>query len=390
MKATEHKNTTISINSKLLATALATLSKVIMANPIVPIIENVHASTHNGILTLKASDMRTTLVTTLAYNQKIGETDTVFLIPHKLSLDLLKSLPDIAITMEHQEVGINNSFKLTFRFDKQKYSMETESPVDFPKAPDINGEEFELPADQLQEGLKYCLNAVSDDDFRPAMQGVYFDTDSSSNITLVSTNGHAIIMYEMKVSGIEKVSFILRSSAAQAVLDIISPSNETITITKSINAVKIDLGSYIIISQQIDERYPDFNSAVPKDYPNTVSVNLNDWRSLVNRSILFANRTTGGIRNGFSNGKLNISSEDMDYNTESNQEIEIDSDSPFEATAIGINGKLMQKVTRPASGLVNVSFSTHNRMLLLSVPNSLAESIKIGIMPVMLAEHATL
>lgn len=394
MKTTQNNKTTtaltLTINSKTLADAFITLAKVINPSPIVRIIENVHATLNKGELTLRATDMKTTMVTMLSYTPEIGETEGVFLIPHKLSMELLKSLPNTSITLLHEhsewrdEKGkLQESFKLTYRVEKQKYVLESECPVNYPKDLVVDSDEITLPADQLQEGLKFGLTSVSNDELRPAMMGVYFDCDTK-NLTLASTDAHTIVVYETKVPSIPKFSFILRTDAAHALLGVITPTTQEVTISKSKNAVRISANNYTITSQLIDERFPDYKNAIPTTFPNTVKVDMNEWKALVKRSLLFSSAITNAVKNEFSPSRLRVSSEYVEYNSESDQEIDIDGECDY--MAIGVNGKNLLRVTQAISGTVAVSFMAPNRILQLTTENSLAESLRVGVMPVMLLD----
>lgn len=374
----------LNLNSKSLLNALLALGKVVSANPIVPSIENVHVTVSPGQLKLRATDLLTTLTTVVNFATEIGEKyEGVFLIPHKLTMDLLKSLPDVPVLLCHEN-SLEN-FKITFRIDKQKYALQTENPKDFPKEQKVIGETLSLPADQIKEGLKICLNSVGTDDLRPQMQGIYFDSDTT-NLTLASTNGHHIVRYQTKVLNESKLNFILRSGAANAIADAIEPTTKFIELTVSDKLVMINLGNITISSQLIDERYPDYKSAVPQEFPNVANLNLNDWKTLIKRSLLFSNKTTSAIRCHFIDDKLRVSSEDLDFQTQSDQEIEIDG--TFENTAIGLNGKYLISSTQSISGDIVLRFSTPNRMIDIDVPDTLAESLHIGLMPVFLAENA--
>ena len=91
-----------------------------------------------------------------------------------------------------------------------KYNMSGHDPADFPrKKTDAEMDSLTLSSHTLLRGINKTLFAVSNDDMRKNMMGVFFQIDFSK-VNLVSTDAHKLVKYEYR--GIDSdvtTSFIL-------------------------------------------------------------------------------------------------------------------------------------------------------------------------------------
>ena len=76
--------------------------------------------------------------------------------------------------------------------DNGKYKLSGENSADFPKEPTADGvDEVKLASSVLNKGVSKTLFAVSNDELRPAMTGVFFQLDENG-ITFVATDAHRL------------------------------------------------------------------------------------------------------------------------------------------------------------------------------------------------------
>ena len=61
-----------------------------------------------------------------------------------------------------------------------------------------------------------------------------------------------------------------------------------------------------LVCRLIDERFPDYKSAIPVDTPNKLRVDRTDLLSALRRSIIFSNKTTSQVRFKISGSELQI------------------------------------------------------------------------------------
>ena len=97
------------VSSSALLKQLAAINGVITTNPVVPILENFLFEIEEGQLTVTASDLQTSMITSLEVEAK--ESGSIA-VPAKILLETLKNLPEQPVT---------------FSIDKETYSVEINS-----------------------------------------------------------------------------------------------------------------------------------------------------------------------------------------------------------------------------------------------------------------------
>ena len=86
------------INSLLFSKQIQSLSGVITNSNTVPIINCFHFHLDEGLLTIRATDLETTLVAKIEVESGRVEGITDIAIPSKLLLDIVKNLEDVPLT----------------------------------------------------------------------------------------------------------------------------------------------------------------------------------------------------------------------------------------------------------------------------------------------------
>ena len=104
-------------------------------------------------------------------------------IPAKILLDSLKNIAEQPLTF-----NIDKNFGVEITSDDGKYKVMGENPDNFPKEPaadDANN--FTMTSTALVTAINKAIFAVSNDDLRPAMTGVFFELDKKDHKTLATT-----------------------------------------------------------------------------------------------------------------------------------------------------------------------------------------------------------
>lgn len=133
----------------------------------------------------------------------------------------------------------------------------------FPKLPELLNEKtyFDISFEKLKTEFKRCIQAVSDDEMRPALTGVYLNTDKKE---IVATNGMILYRGKLEIQTITKGT-ILMSGIQKYVKAMQYIECENVEIKADATRSKISCGSFDFISRQIDEMFPNYTEALPKD-----------------------------------------------------------------------------------------------------------------------------
>ena len=104
----------------------------------------------------------------------------------------------------------------------------------------------------------------------------------------------------------------------------------------------LSIGSDTYFTRIIDERFPDYESVLPKENDKTVSVKKDDILSGVKRVSIFSNRSTHQIALDISEGKIVLTTEDPERASKAKEELVADLNG--EGVTIGYNANYLKDV----------------------------------------------
>src|SRR6195952_4918111 len=176
------------VSSSSLLKHLQQISGVINANTVLPILEDFLFDITDKKLNIVATDLETVMRVQMDVE---SQENSRVCIPAKILIDSLKNIPDQPLTFT-----IDKSFAVELTSDNGKYKVMGENPDNFPKEPAADDTtSFTMPSSALVTGINKTLFAVSNDDLRPAMTGVFFELDKKY-IQFVATDAHRLVKYK--------------------------------------------------------------------------------------------------------------------------------------------------------------------------------------------------
>jgi DNA polymerase III subunit beta len=370
------------VSSSVLLKQLSAVNGVIANNPIVPILENFLFQIDQNQLTVTASDLQTVMITTLA----IESTDSgAIAVPARLLLDTLRGLPDQPITFKIDK----DTFGTEIITKNGRYKLSGENPIDFPKVPQVTKSlSVQIAADVLGAAIANTIFAVSNDDLRPAMTGVYVQL-TAEYTNFVATDGHRLIRYRRNDVKSEQESTMIIPRKALTLLKSTLPSDDT-TVTADFSSANafFSFNNIRMICRLIDERFPDYENAIPQNNPNVMTINRSEFLGSLKRISIYSNKTTHQIRLKLAQNDLVISAEDLDYSNEANEKLMCDYEG--DEMEIGFNAKFMvEMLGNISSNMISLEMSQPNRAgLIIPSDKKENEDILLLVMPVMLNTYA--
>lgn len=370
------------VSSSVLLKQLSAINGVVSTNPIVPILENFLFKLEANTLTVTASDLQTVMITEIEVE---GGDKGAIAVPAKLLLDTLRGLPEQPITFNVDE----ETFGTEIVSDNGRYKLSGENPIDFPKTPTVNrGQTVDFSSSALGTAIANTIFATSTDDLPQAMTGVFVQI-GTENATFVATDGHRLVRYRRTdIQSSADTSMIIQRKALNLLKSCLPSDDVPLKAEFTASNAFFSFNNIRMICRLIDERFPDYENALPTNNPNTLTINRMEILNSLRRISIYSNRTTHQVRLKMAPGALSISAEDLDYSNEANEKLmcEFNGD-PME---IGFNAKFLIEIL---SNLVckNITFelSAPNRAgLIIPVEQEDNEDILMLVMPVMLNTYA--
>ncbi|MDB5274304.1 MAG: dnaN [Chitinophagaceae bacterium] len=370
------------VSSSTLLKHLNSVNGVITTNPVVPILENFLFEVTEGLLTVSASDLQTSMITEIPVDAKKKGSIAV---PAKILLDTLKNLPEQPVTFSIDE----ETYSIEISSDNGRYRLSGENATDFPKVPAVkNGYSVEMPADVLNRAISSTLFAASNDELKPAMTGVYLLL-SDTNVTFVATDGHRLVKFRrVDVTSDMANNIIIPKKALNLIKSSIPSDRSMVKIEFNASNAFFSFGNLKMICRLIDERFPDYENAIPVNNPNKLVISKNDFFNSLRRISIYANKTTHQVRLKIAGSELQISAEDLDFSNEANERLACDYQG--EDMEIGFNARfLLEMLNNLDCESVELQLSAPNRAGILTPADKQdSEDLLMLVMPVMLNNYA--
>jgi DNA polymerase-3 subunit beta len=366
------------VSTSILLKQLQAISGASSSSTVLPILENFLFEIKDNILTISATDLQTSMVTTLQIEAK--EEGRVAM-PSKILIETLKTLP-----YQPVEFSVyNKTLAIEISAGDVKYKLCGENADDFPKIPVVeNISTVNIAAPILLEAINKTIFAVSNDELRPAMSGVYVQLAEQST-TFVATDAHKLVRYRRTDVSAEKPTSIILPKKALTLLKSSLPSDDVnVSIEYNNTNAFFQFGTINLICRLIDERYPDYEAVIPRLNPNKLTVDRSLFLNTLRRVVIFANKTTHQVRLKISGSELHISAEDLDFSNEAHERLSCQFEG--EDMEIGFNAKfLVEMLNNLNCEEVVLEMSTPNRAgLLVPAVKEDHEDILMLVMPVML------
>ncbi|WP_205503294.1 DNA polymerase III subunit beta [Rufibacter psychrotolerans] len=369
------------VSSTALLKQLTSINGVVANNPVVPILENFLFEINDGVLTITASDLETSMITEIHVEARENGRIAA---PARILIDTLKNLPDQPVTFTIDE----ETYTIEISSSNGRYKLSGENATDFPKVPVVRGgNAIEIPSNVLSRAINKTIFAVSNDELRPAMTGIFVQLNSG-NITFVATDGHRLLRYRRQdVSSDNTASIIIPKKAFNLLKSTLPNEATAVRVEFNTSNAFFSFDNIRMICRLIDERYPDYENVIPVQNPNKLTIDRYDFLSSVKRISIYSNKTTHQVRLRITGSELQISAEDLDFSNEASERLTCQYDG--EDMEIGFNAKfLTEMLSNIDSEEISLELSTPNRAgLLMPTTNDEDENILMLVMPVMLNNY---
>lgn len=373
------------INSLLFSKQISAISGVVSNNNTVPIVNCFHFHLDEGLLTIRATDLETTLVTKIEVETGSLSGLTDIAVPAKLLLDIIKNLDDVPLTFSVDD----SNFSITISSGEGKYSMAGKNAETFPSMPEARETStIIMPSSVLVNAISMTTFAASTDEMRPQMCGIFCEINEEST-TFVATDAHKLVRYRRHdIKSDQPVSFILPRKPVSMLKSILAGYKEDVEVTVEYNHVNafFSFDNAYIICRLVDGKYPNYDAAIPKENPNKLTIERSSFHSTLRRVGLFANQASHQIRLSMQAHELEVSAEDLEFSNDASEKLPCSFDG--EPMEIGFNAKFLTEMVQ--------NLGTEHIMIEMSHPSRAGiitpvidepdtpEDILMLVMPVML------
>ncbi len=273
-----------SINQSELQQALSVVVKGSSTRSTLSILAGVYIQANQDCVTLQTTNLELSIKMTIpALIEVPGET----VAPAKLLLDIIKNLPDMAVSITSEDsdlmVFCNNT----------SYSLKTLNPQDFPTFPEISVEQqASFPFTTFANMVKSTAKIVSHDETRAILTGVLISQEGTT-LKMVATDSYRLAVDEVALP--QEAANDFEAVVSGAFLQDIAGlpnSNEPITLALNDNQIIITYGSITYINRRIEGRFPNYKQLIMDGYSTRATLNTSEFIAAVRRVSLLSNKVS--------------------------------------------------------------------------------------------------
>ena len=297
------------VSSTALSSKLNSLARVINSKNSLPILADFLFNIKDQVLYLTASDSENVMNTQLELVESDG--NGCFAVGNHDLLEAVKGFSEQPITFDVDQEA--NIAKITYQ--NGLFSLPIENADEYPQTQVVSDSATQIVISNavLAENINRSLFATAQDELRPVMNGIYFDL-TPEYLALVASDGHKLVRNKLlNIHSDQPASFILPKKPASLLKALLGKDGGDVIIRFDERNAQISFDDGQITCRLIEGRYPNYNSVIPQNNPNILTVDRQGLLAALRRVQPFANDSSNLIRFHVEGGTLQLDAEDYDF-----------------------------------------------------------------------------
>lgn len=326
---------------------IMTVQSAVAAKQTMPILANILIEAKENKIEFIATDLDIGIRCSVM--AEVVDKGSITINAKKIS-DICRELPDVSVDLE-----TDDNQRLIIISQKSQFKINGLPKDDFPILPEVKKDKtLKIKGSVLQEMIRKTVFAVSSDETRYVLNGVYFTTEAGK-LKLVATDGHRLAFIQKKPEGKvdEKYSVIIPNKTLNELSKIISENSKgkeeenIVEIIATDNQIKFIVSGVEVISRLIEGQFPNYEQVIPKESDKRAEVPVADLAAATRRVSILASEKSYSVRYKLEKNNMVISTKTPDIG-EAKEEISVGYDGAEEIT-IAYNAKYVLDVLKNVS-----------------------------------------
>ena len=290
------------IERAVLLKSLGHVQSVVERRNSIPILSNVlMEAREDGSLRLMATDLDLQVDETIPAN--VSQAGATTVSAHTF-FDIVRKLP------EGSQVELTAAEgKMQVIAGRSRFNLSTLPRDDFPVIAEGDlPTRFELPAATLREIIEKTRFAISSEETRYYLMGIFFHV-VDEQLRAAATDGHRLARITVSrpdgADGMPDV--IVPRKAVNELYRLLEELEGTVEISMSPTKIRFGLGSAILTSKLIDGTFPDYNRVIPTANDKLLKLDPKSFSAGVDRVSTIASEKTRAVKMSVDRDKVTLS-----------------------------------------------------------------------------------
>ena len=290
-----------SVSKEKLLAGLQSVQNVVSTRTTLPILSNVLLRSANGQLRLTTTDLDygvTDIIT--VQSEKDGSTT----LPVRRLASIIRELPGAEVQIE-----VDSKHATSIRSGPSFFKINGLGEEEFPALPKFTeAKRYTLRQKDLRDALKKTSYAISSDDTRYVLNGIFFSF-KDERLTMVATDGRrlALVHVEVEFPKSDELDVIVPTKCVNELGRLIGNEGD-VQIVIGDNQIAFEIGDKLIISKMVEGNYPNYQQVIPGDAKERITLERESFLNAVHRVSLLNNDKSSSIKLTFTKNNLEIAS----------------------------------------------------------------------------------
>ena len=286
----------------ILLKEIAIAQEIIASKNVISILSNIYLEAQDDSLTIKATDLKVNFETKVPVTVIEPGPATVY---GDKFLGILGSVPEGEMEFEYRD----NRVKIKTSVKKANFQLKSMASDKFPEFSQSNAEYFEIPIKDFKEMVSQTVFAVSDDETRFFMNGVFLEK-TGGKLIMVATDGRRLAHIGKDVDNVDDFSGIIIPPKILNIITKRAGDEGLVAISVTNKTVYIRFGTYSLSSVLIEGQFPNYRKVIPEEQTSSFTINRREMLDALRRVSLLVEQKSHRVYIGLKPGVMEIYSEE--------------------------------------------------------------------------------
>ncbi len=290
----------ITCSKEQLLQGLEMVQVAISTKSTLPILSNFLVETQKTKIILTSTDLEVGIRTSLPC-QVLTEGSTT--IPARRFVEIVRELPEDKV-----EITIDKENRASITCGKARFLINGLPKEDYPILPEFKEDlAFNLPKELVQRMLKKTSFAVSTDETRYVLNGVFL-TINDKEVKMVATDGRRLAYINETAHPSASHKAIIPTKAVNELMHLLANSKEeAVKISIAENQIGFKFDETVLISRLVEGSFPNYEQVIPKSFGIQLKLRTKEFLQATKRVSLLATEKGGSVKYSLKQNVLKIS-----------------------------------------------------------------------------------
>jgi DNA polymerase-3 subunit beta len=214
---------------------------------------------------------------------------------------ILNSAPDGELEFEQSDT----KFLIKTSSKRVKFQLKSIASEKFPEFTASSKEFFDIPIKDFKDMIQETIFAVSDDETRYFMNGVFFEK-TEDKFVMVATDGRRLAYISKTAQKVEDFTGIIIPPKILNLITKRSGDEGMISLSVTDKTIYVQFGAYKLSSVLIEGNFPSYNKVIPKEQTRSFTFDRLEMLDALKRVSLFVEQKSHRVYLDVAPGTVSI------------------------------------------------------------------------------------